>query len=107
MRRIGRLALAIGIAVIAGVVTLVLTAYVMLRVDPSTMLSSCGFSSTTVGGITHTSPQVCTPESPWGVLPYVTGVLVAAAVGIALFIRRRRGHPQTGGIVAPVVPTSN
>jgi MYXO-CTERM domain-containing protein len=84
--------------VIAGLVTSALSLYVMLRVDPNTVLSSCSAVSTTVSGITRSGPQICPPGDRWAVLPDVTGVLGAAAVGMALVVRRRRrGHSQNIG----------
>lgn len=89
MRRTGRIALGIGISLIVGVVVLLLTLYVMVRVAPSTVFSSCGFSP---------PAHSCSPPvSPWGLLPIATSIIGMAAVGI-LLIRRRRGQ---------TVPTSN
>lgn len=84
MRRTGRIALGIGISLIVGVVMLVLTLYVLARVDPSTVFSSCSVSR---------PGQSCSPPvNPWGVgLPIATGILGMATVAI-LLIRRRRGQ---------------
>jgi len=71
--------------VIVGVVTSLLTTYILLRVDPSTVLSSCGF--------TPPAHSCSSPVNLWGVgLKITTGILGMAAVGI-LLIRRRRGQP--------------
>ena len=79
----GRGVLVVGIAIIAGVVVSLLTTYALLRVDPSTVLSSCSFSPPA-----HTCSS---PVNPWGVwLPFATGILGMAMVG-TLFILRRRG----------------
>jgi hypothetical protein len=78
----------VAVAIIAGVVASLITTYVLLRVDPSTVLSSC-------------SPihSCSSPVNPWGVwLQIATAVLGTATVG-TLLIRRRRGRPS--------VPISN
>lgn len=90
MRRVGRIALGFGIAVIAGVVVLAVALYILLRVDPNAVLTSCSAPTLTISGMTRSGPLVCPPESPWGLLPFVAGVLSMTTVGI-LLIRRRRG----------------
>jgi hypothetical protein len=79
-----RSALVIGLVMISGMVTAVITSYIMLRVDPSTVLSSCSGA--------NCSP----PVNPWSVwLPGATGILGMAMVGIILILRRR-------GILGPI-----
>jgi hypothetical protein len=61
----------------AWVVTEVTAMYIMLRVDPGTVLGVCS------GGN-------CSPVNQWGVwLPFVAGFLGAVAVGVLLILRRR------------------
>ncbi len=69
---------------------LAIALYILLRVDPNAVLMSCSAPSVTISGITRSGPMVCPPENPWGLLPFVAGVLGMATVGI-LLIRRRRG----------------
>lgn len=78
-----RIVLVVGMAVIVGLVTFVLTAYVMLRIDQSTLLTSCSF-----GPPAHSCSP---PPDPWHLLPIATNFLGMATVGI-LLIRRRRGQ---------------
>ncbi len=84
VRRIGRIVLVLGIAVIVGLVTFVCTAYIMLRIDQSTLIQSCGFSPP--------AHSCSPPPDPWYLLPIATSLLGMATVGI-LLIRRRRGQP--------------
>jgi hypothetical protein len=80
----------VGMVIVAGMVASLLTTYALVRVDPSTVLTSCSFSPPA-----HSCPS---PVNSWGVwLPSATGFLGMAAVGV-LLIRRHRGHS---------VPTSN
>jgi hypothetical protein len=85
VRRIGRGALVIGLAIFAGLVTSMLTTYILLRVDSSTVLSGCSF-------ISPPAHSCSSPVNLWGVgLQIATGILGAATVGI-LLIQRRRNH---------------
>ena len=80
----------IGMVTGSWVVTEVTAIYIMLRVDPSTVLRSCSGASCSAA------------RNPWGVwLPFVAGVLGAATVGVLLVVRRQ-------GILGPLpVPTKS
>jgi hypothetical protein len=88
VRRMGRIVLASGTTVIVGVLTFAITAYVMLRIAPSTVLSStnCSFSPPA-----HSCSTPLNPWKLWALLPYLSGVLGMGAVGSRL-IRRRRAR---------------
>jgi hypothetical protein len=83
-----RAALVIGLVVISIVVTLVVTTYIRLRVDPNGVLSACSVSAP--GHALSSSENPCpSPVSPWDFWPpRITGFLGAAAVGILLLRRR-------------------
>lgn len=78
-----------GIAIAAGVVVSLLTIYVLLRVDPSTVLRAC-------------SPGAPCSSNAWGIwLPDATGILGMAIVGTLLVLRRR-------GVLGPIpLPTKS
>jgi hypothetical protein len=84
----------IGTAIITGLVVSLLTTFVLLRVDPSTVLSSC--SSRSPG------PPCSSPVNAWGIwLPDSTGILGMAMVGTLLVLRRR-------GVLGPIpLPTKS
>lgn len=89
VRQTGRIALGIGISLVVGVVTLAVALYILLRVDPHAVLTSCSAPSVTISGITRSGPLVCPPKDPWSLVPFVTGILGATTVGVLLFRRRR------------------
>jgi hypothetical protein len=88
MGRVARFLVVSLSAVLLGVVFLVVALYVVARVDPHAIFSSCSTSS--VG-----SPQKCTPlisGGAWPWLPVLSGLLGAAAGGFGVdsLIRHRR-----------------
>jgi hypothetical protein len=96
MGRGGRVALVTGAVVISGVVALVIAVFVIVLVGEShVILQVCsGRLVTTTSGVSHSSPQVCSPVSPWSwVLPVAT-VMGAAAGGFGTYrlLRRHRGQ---------------
>ena len=86
----------IGLAVFAGVVVSLLTTYVLLRVDPGTVLGSCSNSTSSPAA------QSCTPLNAWGIwLPDATGIIGMAMVGTLMVLRRR-------GVLGPIpLPTKS
>ena len=101
MRRIGQCALVIGAALVCGAVTLVLSSWIALFVEPRAVLSSCRIA------LAHGASEVCTPLSPWAWL--LTAIIIAGAAaggfGMALLIKRRTGSQS--GVATPVALNSN
>jgi len=89
----------IGAAMICGVIMLALTLWVMVLVDPRTVLGSCG----TVSG--SGTQLVCTPRSSWAWLPMIPVLLAAVAGGFGVdrLIRRRRSSRNSAAPSAATV----
>jgi len=93
MGRVARCLLVGLSAIIFGVITLAVALWLLVLVDPHTVLQSCGTGS---GG---TGVQECTPLSTggaWAWLPLLSGLLgaVAGGLGVDRLTRRRRTPPD-------------
>ena len=100
MRRIGHLASVTGAALICGAVTLVLSSWIALFVEPRAVLSSCSVSA-------HGASEVCTPLSPWAWLLAAVILAGAAGGGLGMTFRIKRRRVSRSGTVKSVALNSN
>ena len=80
--------------------------FIVLTGHSSVLMGVCSSHSTTISGVTHSSPEVCSPTSPWLWALPVVSVLGAAAGGIwtSLFLRHRtRSLDRAAPPLAPTI----